>query len=129
MFRALHATKAVDLTVYYAFLPDPHAQGEGFGVLFTWDIPLRDGYRWAVAQVGVKRNVPHMGSLRRVVASTDIVLVTGWHAMFVRRAALSARIAGRPVLVRGDANALRSRRLPVRALHRIYLRLFSAFIA
>ena len=124
-FRALHATKAVDLTVYYAFLPDPHSQGEGFGVPFTWDLPLLDGYRWAVAQAGAQTGVPRMGSLRRAIASADIVLVTGWQAIFVRRAALTARIAGRPVLVRGEANALRSRPLPVRVLHRLYLQLFS----
>jgi glycosyltransferase involved in cell wall biosynthesis len=128
-FRALQATKAVDLTVYYGRLLDARAQGEGFGVSFTWDLPLFDGYRWAVAQPPARNNVPRMGSFLQAVRSSDVVLVTGWHAGFVRRAAIIARLAGRPLLLRGESNALRSRPVAVRTLHHVYLRLFSCVLS
>ena len=43
-FRALAANPSVDLTVFFALLPDARQQGDGFGVSFEWDIPLLEGY-------------------------------------------------------------------------------------
>jgi len=47
-YRALAAVPGMDLLVHYGFLPDAKAQGKGFGVEFSWDIPLLDGYRHEV---------------------------------------------------------------------------------
>ncbi len=58
LYRALAALPGMDLLVHYGFLPDAKAQGEGFGVEFSWDIPLLGGYRhevFGVEQAGSAR--------------------------------------------------------------------------
>jgi hypothetical protein len=44
LYRALAQRGDVDLTVFYAHRPTPAEQGVGFGVPFTWDLDLLEGY-------------------------------------------------------------------------------------
>ena len=40
--------RAIDLTVLYGAIPTPEQQGAGFSQAFAWDVPLTEGYRFAV---------------------------------------------------------------------------------
>ncbi len=126
-FRAIQRSGAVELTVYYRTLPTAEKQGEGFGIPFEWDVPLLDGYRWEV----IRRNVTATANVSIVAAvrACDVVIVTGWQHSFLRYAAIAARLTGRPVLVRGESNALRHRSFAIRFCHASFLRLFSGYLA
>jgi glycosyltransferase involved in cell wall biosynthesis len=135
-FTALAADPRVDLHVGYGWLPDPQAQGVGFGAPFTWDLPLLDGYRWVELERRNRR--PHLAGLfgirlQRVgrwlaAEGADAVIVTGWNSLALVQTALAARRLGLPVLVRGDSNDVRARATWKRLLHRAFLRLFDAFL-
>ena len=43
-FQALAARPDLVLKVYFGQVPDATQQGVGFGVAFTWDIPMLEGY-------------------------------------------------------------------------------------
>jgi hypothetical protein len=49
LFRALATSSELDAEVLFLTLPDAAQQGEGFGLSFDWDLPLREGYRWRQA--------------------------------------------------------------------------------
>lgn len=136
-FQALAAEPSLDLTVYFACLPDAQAQGAGFGIPFAWDIPLLDGYRWEClpnrrARPRLDRffgsSTPGVG---RVLAARkpDAVLVTGWNAWPLLQAILACRRLHLPVLLRGDSNALRDRPAPARFLHRRLFGQVAAFLS
>ncbi len=127
----------VELTVYYALLPDAEQQGVGFGVPFTWDIPMLEGYEWRV--VPNKRTSP---SLRGFFASStpaihsllaeakpDAVIITGWHALPLLQALWACIRLGIPRIVRGESNGFRKRPFRTRVLHRLMLSRFDAFLA
>lgn len=127
----------VELTVYYALLPDAEQQGVGFGVPFKWDIPMLEGYEWRV--VPNKRTSP---SLRGFFASStpaiysllseakpDVVIITGWHALPLLQALWACIRLGIPRIVRGESNGFRKRPFRTRMLHRLMLSRFDAFLA
>ncbi|MFN0111804.1 MAG: glycosyltransferase family 4 protein [Blastocatellia bacterium] len=127
----------VELTVYYALLPDAEQQGVGFGVAFKWDIPMLEGYEWRV--IPNKRTSP---SLRGFFASStpaiysllsetnpDVVIITGWHALPLLQALWACIRLGIPRIVRGESNGLRKRAYRTRVLHRLLLSWFEAFLA
>ena len=127
----------VELTVYYALLPDAEQQGVGFGVPFKWDIPMLEGYEWRV--VPNKRASP---SLRGFFSSSipaiysllseakpDVVIITGWHALPLLQALWACLRLGIPRIVRGESNGLRKRPFRTRMLHRLMLSRFDAFLA
>jgi len=136
-YRALAERHDVDLTVYYALLPNPAQQGVGFGVEFAWDVPLLDGYRWVELP-----NVARAPSLGRFLGSRtpgvgavlardrpDAVIVSGWHALPLVQAARACRRLGIPCLVRGESSGLRRRPPWARAAHRRLLAGFHACLA
>ena len=136
-FRALVRVPEIDLTVLYCMLPDARQQGEGFGVEFQWDLPLLDGYRYEVL-ANVARNpsvTAFLGcdtpAVREVIRARgfDCVIVNGWVVKSCLQALWACRREGIPCLVRGESNAFRRRPLWVRALHRLLLRQYSAFLA
>jgi glycosyltransferase involved in cell wall biosynthesis len=137
-FRALAARPELDLEVGYAVLPDDAAQGAGFGVAFAWDIPLLDGYRWRLLDRNVRNgggpDLESFGGLRLrhpgrwLGHDTTALLVTGWNSLALVQLAFAARRRRIPVLVRGDSNLRRPRRLATRLLHRLFLRLYAAFL-
>jgi glycosyltransferase involved in cell wall biosynthesis len=136
-FQALAARRDVDLKVYYALVPDARQQGIGFGVPFQWDIPLLEGYAWE--RLDNARDLPDLGRFfgsstpgvgRRLrEQAPDAAIVTGWNAWPLLQALRACRAARVPVIVRGESNALRRRRLWVRAIHRMFLTRFDAFLA
>jgi glycosyltransferase involved in cell wall biosynthesis len=136
-FRALAAAPEVELTVFYALIPDARQQGTGFGVDFLWDVPLLEGYRHEVLENQASRPAVNgffgcdtPGILRIVNERRfDAVVVTGWHTKSSVQALWACRRAAVPCIVRGESNALRPRPLAVRLVHRWLLRHYAAFLA
>lgn len=125
-FRSIAGRDGFELTVGFAHLPSPEEQGIGFGVPFSWDLPLLEGYRWRRLElVGARPALDRFFGLRarglaRLLAeeSPDAVLIPGWNSYVLVQALRAARRRGLPVLVRSEANDLRSRPFAVRALQR-----------
>ena len=136
-YRALSERDGVDLTVYFALLPSPEQQGVGFGRDFAWDVPLLDGYRWAVLEntagepslhgffasrtPGVEEALAH--------ARPEVVIVGGWNALPLLQALRACRRLRIPCLVRAESSGLRRRPPWVRAVHRGLLSRFDACLA
>ena len=121
LFQRLQRDTALDIDVLYLTLPTPETQGLGFGVSFTWDVPLLDGYRWHRASTGRGKGITAgyrgvvlekpwkefgFGSCQR---EPDALLLTGWHFLGMVQLFLAARLRGIPVLLRMDSNLLRPR--------------------
>lgn len=134
LYRALAAAPKMEVLVHYAFLPDAKAQGAGFGVPFSWDIPLLDGYRHEVFGADEARSpggwIRSAQSLLRSFRSfrPDAILCTGWHHPAMYAGLAAAVLSGCPKLLRCEANILRPRRLPARLFHRSMLVLYDAFL-
>lgn len=136
-FQGLAARSDLELKVYFALLPDPAQQGVGFGVPFSWDIPMLEGYAWEVLKN--RRARPELGrffgsstpgifhALRR--DRPDAVIINGWNAWPLLQALWACERLGIPHLGRGDSNALRARPAWVRLIHRGLLSRFDAFLA
>lgn len=136
-YRALARRSGVDLTVYFALLPNPEQQGVGFGVDFAWDVPLLDEYRWEAL-----KNTARAPSLRGFFASRtpgvgealararpEAVIVGGWNALPLLQALRACRRLGIPCLVRAESSGLRRRPPWVRTVHRHLLSRFDACLA
>lgn len=104
----------LDLTVLYATMPTPEQQGIGFGVPFTWDSSVTDGYRFRIVSDNHQgtdvssRNFwgAHARGIGRAIeeSSPDIVLLPGWHSATYLRALYFCRRRGIPLLFRGDTH-------------------------
>jgi len=137
LFRRLAAHPKIDLTVLYAMIPDAAGQGAGFGVPFSWDVPLLDGYRYEVLENHAKNpsvtrfsgcDTPGLfNRLRRDMP--DAVLVNGWVVKTCLQALWACRRLGIPCLVRGEANLLRPRAKWKHLLHRLLLMQYSGYLA
>lgn len=136
LFQAVERAGALDFAVVYIQRPDARQQGAGFGVAFEWDIPLLEGYRWRVAD-----GVAGRGGLEGFAATwlrhpvqllrrlqPDVLVLTVWHALPLVQLLLAARCLGIPVVMRGEANALRTRDWRARAAHRVVLAMCRAFL-
>jgi glycosyltransferase involved in cell wall biosynthesis len=134
-WRALAARPELDLTVLFIERPDAARQGQGFGVAFTWDVPVLEGYAWRDAPSRpwhgdsgfFSRRVHRPAALLRELAP-DVVLLTGWHTWPMVQMLAAARRARIPVLMRGEANALRARSWAARLAHRWLLAQCAAFL-
>lgn len=136
-FIELAKQDAIDLTVYYTLIPDEKQQGIGFGIPFTWDIPLLDGYAWKL--------LPNRNKTRGLLAffknsmsavyeefsviRPDVVIITGWHSLALLQTLWVCMRLHIPRIVRGDSNAMRYRSLPVKFLHRLLLSTFTAYLS
>ena len=133
-FRALAANPSVDLTVFFALLPDARQQGDGFGVCFEWDIPLLEGYtNQLLENVARCPGVDHFtGCDTPAIGTTlagghfDAVIVNGWVVKTCLQTLWACRRLGIPCLVRGESNALRHRATWKRWLHRLLLSQYAA---
>jgi glycosyltransferase involved in cell wall biosynthesis len=104
----------LDLTVLYATMPTPEQQGVGFGVPFTWDSSVTNGYRFRIVSdnhLGTdvsSRNFwgAHARGIGRALeeSSPDVVLLPGWHSATYLRALYFCRRRGIPILFRGDTH-------------------------
>lgn len=136
-YRTLAARQDVELTVYFALLPTPEQQGVDFGIDFTWDVPLLDGYRWKALHNTVRtpalrgffssRTPGIAGVLAR--DRPDAVIVSGWHAWSLLQAVRACGRLGIPCLVRGESSGLHLRPWWARAIHRRLLARFDAYLA
>ena len=134
-FREL-ARRNIDLTVYYALLPDQQQQAVGFGEPFAWDIPLLEGYQWALLPNSRKEprlsgffhsSTPAIHS-RLSGTMPDAVILTGWQSLPLIQALWAAVRLRIPCILRGESNGLRSRPLWVRGLHKQLFSFIDAFL-
>ncbi|MGI9319004.1 MAG: glycosyltransferase family 4 protein [bacterium] len=135
-FRYLSEHTDLQLTVWYAMLPDRELQGVGFGQAFNWDTDLLSGYRWE--QLENYSSKPSLNTFfgTRVKSIGDklkslspaVVLVTGWHQLSLVQVAMNCRRANIPCLVRGESNNLKPRAVYKRILHRLFLKLFDGYL-
>lgn len=136
-FRKLALQSGIRLKVYFALMPDGRQQGAGFGIPFTWDVPMLEGYEWEVLPNA--RRDPSLGrflgsstpSIRSVLskARPDVVIITGWNALPLLQALWACMALRIPRIVRGESNSLRQRPAAIRAAHRLLLSRFDAFLA
>lgn len=135
-FRALHAHPEIDLKVFFCMLPDARQQGAGFGVEFSWDIPLLEGYPYEV--LPNKARAPgtgHFGGCDTPEIARHVrdggfhaFLVNGWFVKSMIQCAWACRRYGIPCLVRGDSNDLLHRSWWKTWIHRCLLKLYSGFL-
>lgn len=135
-FRAIAASEDYDLLVAFSHIPDPVQQAEGFGGAFEWDVPLREGYRWAVLPGWTFPGAPRFA--RRIArgvgdllarARPDAALVLGWHELSLVQAVLACRRHRVPLIIRGESNDRRERSWSIRQIHRAWLRNFTVALA
>jgi glycosyltransferase involved in cell wall biosynthesis len=110
LYRELARRSGVDLTVFFAHRPSPEEQGEGFGVPFSWDIDLTEGYRHEFLKnrsrsptVGFHGyDCPELGEkIRR--GGFQAVLVQGWAWKCMWQAMRACRHAEISYGVRSDS--------------------------
>ncbi len=136
-FRLLSAQPDIDVEVLYCVMPDAAQQGEGFGVEFTWDIPLLDGYSYRVLEnVSSHPSVTQFGgcdtpSIFRIVRdeSWDAFIVNGWVAKSCLQLLAACRLYRVPCIVRGEANLLRTRELWKQLIQRTLVHQYTAFLS
>ncbi len=134
--QRLAAREDIDLHVFFATLPDSAEQGREFGVAFAWDLPLLEGYRYAVLQ-----NVAANPSLTEFSGCDtpqihdeirnggfDAVIVNGWVVKTCLQALWACMRSGTPCIVRGEVNGLRPRAGWKRFAHRLLLSRYAAVL-
>jgi glycosyltransferase involved in cell wall biosynthesis len=128
LFRELDSRSDIEVIVYYGRIPDRKEQGKGFGTSFEWDLPLLQGYPWAVLWGETEQ--PGDGAVRtfngfvEAYREVDVMLIHGWNTGYMRRAWWRGLRENVPLLVRGESNSKKPRPWYVRAIHRLYLRPF-----
>lgn len=137
-FRDLAKREDIEIEVAFCELPDASRQGVGFGVEFTWDLPLTDGFPWRKLEATLAHENQGFGfwgrRLRNARAQLaemrpDAVLVLGWNQFALLQAWAAARTLGLPVIVRGESNAKRPRVWWKRLLHRALLSQAQCFVS
>jgi glycosyltransferase involved in cell wall biosynthesis len=110
-FRALHADARIELKVMYLSVPDAREQGAGFDRVFSWDVPLLEGYDWMQAPSAVGGIHGGWWGLRLKHAERgigaqrpDAVLVTGWHKLGMLQCIRATRRLRVPLLIRGESH-------------------------
>lgn len=135
--RKLAAQDDIDLRVFFAMIPDAAEQGREFGVAFSWDIPLLDGYSYTLLENRARApSLTKFGGCdtpqiyREIRCGRfDAVIVNGWVAKSCLQALWACRRTETPCIVRGEVNGLRPRAAWKRWLHRLLLAQYSAFLA
>jgi len=141
-FRRVAALGALDLHVYYLWDFGVQARHDrDFGQALQWDIPLMDGY---VSEFVPNRSLDpgthHVGGLdnprlvdRLADAKPDAILLFGYAYRSQLRVMLSPRLAGTPMLLRGDSHDLARprgwKRIAGRLARRILFRRFCRVLA
>lgn len=135
--RMLAAEPGIDLTVFYAMVPDAVQQGAEFGVAFEWDVPLLGGYRHEVLRNCASEpsvvqfngcDTPEVHQ-RLKAGRFDAVIVNGWVVKTCVQALLACQRLRIPCIVRGEVNGLRPRPPWKRWLHRLLFTRYAAFLA
>jgi glycosyltransferase involved in cell wall biosynthesis len=135
-FRGLAREASIDFSVLFVQKPDATEQGRGFGIPFEWDVPILEGYRWRVVPRLRGRGGLHgffaariddAAALLRELAP-DVIVLTGWHVWPLVQMLVAARRLHIPVVMRGEANALRPRSWRARLAHRWLLAQCATFL-
>ena len=123
LLRLLSAQPDIDLTVF--FQSDFSARAfhdPGFGRAIEWDVPLLQGYRYEVLPHFGRRDVPigiwplsHGIAKRLWRGQFDFLWMHGFGRWFNLAAAMAAKLASIPVLIRDEANDTSAARSPLRA--------------
>jgi glycosyltransferase involved in cell wall biosynthesis len=136
--------REIDVTALYASVPDASQYGREFAApAVEWGVPLLDGYRSVVMRAARPNDVFSYDRLRGIdvpgvtqaLARTDpdVVLVPGWHSMFLLRAIAAARRLHLPLMYRGDSHLDSSgaglKRMLAHARARWLLRRFASGLA
>jgi glycosyltransferase involved in cell wall biosynthesis len=117
-FRVLAGHLNLDVHVAYVFAPDRATQGEGFGVPFAWDIPLREGFSNEVLHADAGASlVTSFLRVRDVLRARrpDVALILGWHHRSLMATIACCRLRGIPIILRGESN-LHTPRAPWKGL-------------
>lgn len=134
VFRHLAQQADLEFTAIFCQLPDQQTQGDGFGVSFSWDVPLLDGYRYEVLRNVAKRpsvtefagcDTPELAD-RIHRGAFDALVVNGWVVKSCLQALWACRRLGIPCIVRGEANDIRPRSWWKRLLQRQLVRQYAA---
>jgi glycosyltransferase involved in cell wall biosynthesis len=132
-FRALSATSALDLHVWYCHLATPEQQGAaGFGVRFEWDVPLLNGYSHSfLKNVAAEPNVNSFSgldtpSIKEIIKKEeyDAVLINGWHYKSAWQTMRACWQTKTPVMVRSDSHLHTSRSIARKLVKWPYYRWF-----
>lgn len=139
-YRAL--AEQVDLRVLYCHQQSPTEQAQaGFGVPFTWDIPLLEGYSSEFLPNQARHpNVNSFGGCdtpeiaRRIRAKHfDAFIVHGWYVKSYWQAIIACWQSGTPLLVRGDSHLAtprsRLKRQVKDGVYRAFLSRFDGYLA
>jgi glycosyltransferase involved in cell wall biosynthesis len=115
IFREL--ARRIELEVLFTHRATPADQAKaGFGTAFEWDVDLLAGYQSRFLTNVATRpttasffgsDTPEIGNILRE-GDFDAVLVLGWYLKSFIQAIAAAKLAGIPVLVRGDSQLLMS---------------------
>lgn len=112
-FRALAESGEVDLDVWYCHEATAKQQAKaGFGVEFTWDIPLLGGYtHHFLKNVSPEPGADTFGGLdtpeiREIIEREkyDLVIVNGWHYKSAWQTMRACWRSKTPVMVRSDSH-------------------------
>jgi glycosyltransferase involved in cell wall biosynthesis len=133
-FRALAQRPELALEVGFAWIPDQAAQGTGFSVPFSWDVPLLDGYEWIELQR--RAGAPRLSDFRglrlrhagRWLRGADALIVTGWNSLALVQLSIAAKRMGVRLLARGDSKRDRPRGALRFAALALWTRCFDAFL-
>jgi len=136
LFRGLAQHDGISLKVYYALLPDRRQQGVGFGIPFSWDIPLLEGYAWealvnTAGNPGLKgffnSSTPY---IKEALSKErpDVALITGWQSLPLLQALWSCKRLGIPMIIRGESNSMKHRPGWTRLAHKLLLSNYSAYL-
>ncbi len=113
-FSRLAREPGIELTVLYGTLAHTYESfDEGFGISYSWDIPLLEGYSYKKVPTlrrtekdhGWELISPHLLSELKP-SRYDAVLIYGWGDWFSRCAILSCILNGVPFFVTGDATPI-----------------------
>lgn len=134
-FRSLSTDPALHVRVCFSLVPDPKAQGAGFGQPFAWDFPLREGYESTVLNrvpgfAGTPLTGVNTGIFDEIDSfRPDVALVLGWQDPSLLQALIACRVRRVPVIMRGESNDRKKRTSLVRMLHHVLLKQPHAFLA
>lgn len=114
-YRSLSNHPEIDLTVYYCHRQTPEGQGRvGYGISFTWDIPMLEGYNYEFLEN--KASDPNVfdyfGSdtpeIRNIInnGNFNAFIVEGWFNKSFWQAITACWKSKTPIMVRGDSNLL-----------------------
>lgn len=133
LFKALAADSEINFEVLYISIPAADTQGLGFGLPFTWDIPLLEGYQWRKAKSGGGKGITHgyfglwvRNPLKELCFGPldfkpDVVFLTGWHFFGLLQLYVASLILRIPIILRIETNDLGIKKPATAFLHKLLL--------